>query len=90
MPPPPSVFFNFFSLYLLDKQRTFDRLECGHIDDFCSVQGKTVRIRRGPAAVTGDETCSSHCTVTRGKAQGLGRSGSQKTLLNDLHNLFGT
>jgi len=30
---------------------------------YYSVKGKTVRNRRGPAAVTGDEACTSHCIL---------------------------
>jgi hypothetical protein len=42
--------------------------------------GKPVQGRHGPAAVTGDETCSSHSFLQgKGKAQEVGRSGSQKT-----------
>jgi hypothetical protein len=41
-----------------------------------------VKFRRGPAAVTGDETHTRHCLLSNGKAWGVGRSGSQKTLLS--------
>ncbi len=66
-------------LLSIDKQRTFDILYLENLIEFYSVIGKTVRIRRGPAAVTGDETCTSHCILFCGKGQGVDRSGSQKT-----------
>ncbi len=39
----------------------------------------------GPAAVFGDETCNKPLVLRTGKAQGLGRSESQKTCLDILH-----
>ncbi|QTA92562.1 Uncharacterized protein dnm_086450 [Desulfonema magnum] len=38
-----------------------------------------MRIRRGPAAVTGDESCKYATVCKGGKARQLGRTGSQKT-----------
>lgn len=42
-------------------------------------QGKTVRIRRGSAAVTGDESRTMPLSRGLGKARRVGRSGSQNT-----------
>ena len=41
-------------------------------------EGKTVQFRRGPAAVTGDESRSCHCPKGR-EGRPVRRSGSQKT-----------
>ena len=41
-------------------------------------EGKTVQFRRGPAAVTGDESRSRHCPEGR-EGRPVRRSGSQKT-----------
>jgi len=43
-----------------------------------------VQFRRGPAAVTGDETCRKPLPFQKdgGKAQGVAWSGSQKTCPN--------
>ena len=46
---------------------------------------KAEEVGDGPAAVVGDETCINPLVVTTGKAQGLGRSESQKTCLDILH-----
>ena len=44
------------------------------------VTGKTVQVRRGPAAVTGDESRLMPLSAIKdGKARRVGRSGSQKT-----------
>jgi len=46
------------------------------------LEGNLVEFEDGPAAVTGDERCIGHCLPqANGKAQQVGRTGSQKTCL---------
>jgi len=54
-----------------------------------AIKGKTVRCRRGPAAVTGDESRSSVTVPLRwnGKTRQVRRSGSRKTFLQGLVSL---
>ncbi len=35
-------------------------------------KGRTVKFRRGPAAVTEDETRCDHCLLQNGKVRGVG------------------
>ena len=51
-------------------------------------KGKTVWNRRGPAAVTGNETRGDHCLISNGKVRGIEWSGSQKTLPKMHYQLF--